>query len=476
MSTGNPVLDRIPPQSLEAEQAALGAMLLEQEAISRAVELLSAEDFYREAHRTIYHGIIDLFNRSEPVDLITLGEWLRARNELDAVGGTLYLTTIMSQVPTAAGIGHYATIIRARSLQRQLIRAADEIMTAAYQSDKDVDDLVDASEQKIFAIAERSVSSGFVRLQDLVRQQFFAIEDSRENQTLSSGVSTGFGELDAITAGLHPTDLIILAARPSMGKTAMALNIARNVAMDEKQPVALFSIEMAKEQLALRLLCSEARVSQDSVRHSMISDEDLTRLGRAVEHMWDCPIFIDDTPSISVLEMRGKARRLKAQHGLGLIVVDYLQLMHTGGNAENRVQEIAQIARGLKALARELKVPVVALSQLSRMVESRQPRRPQLSDLRESGAIEQDADLVMFLYRPGYYGDDEIIRALFDSPTQRKDLERMEPDQLRSTLNPHRHVTEVLIAKQRNGPTGTVRLVWMPEHGLFGDVEQSYKE
>lgn len=472
MTTGNPILDKIPPQSLEAEQAALGAMLLENDAIARAVELLREEDFYREAHRIIFRGILDIFGRSEPVDLITLGEWLRTRNELDAVGGTLYLTTLMSQVPTAAGIGHYATIVRSRSVQRQLIHAADEIMTAAYQSEKDVDQLVDASEQKIFAIAERSVSSGFVRLQDLVYQQFTFIEDSRENQTLIAGVSTGFSELDAITAGLHTTDLIILAARPSMGKTAMALNIARNVAMDEKQPVALFSIEMSKEQLALRLLCSEARVSQDSVRHSMVSDEDLTRLGRAVERIWDCPIFIDDTPDISVLQMRGKARRLKAQHGLGLIVVDYLQLMHTGGSAENRVQEIAQIARGLKALARELKVPVVALSQLSRMVESRVPRRPQLSDLRESGAIEQDADLVMFLYRPGYYGDEEIVRALFDSPTQRKDLERMEPEQLRATLNPYRHVTEVLVAKQRNGPTGTVRLVWIPEHGLFGDIEQ----
>ncbi|OPZ85054.1 MAG: Replicative DNA helicase [bacterium ADurb.Bin429] len=470
MTSGNPVLDKIPPQSLEAEQAALGAMMLEQEAISRAVELLREEDFYREAHRTIFRGILELFGRNEPVDLITLGEWLRARNELETVGGTLYLTTIMSQVPTAAGIGHYATIIRARSLQRQLIRAADEIMTSAYQSDKDVDELVDASEQKIFAIAERSVTSGFVRLQDLVRQQFFQIEDSRESGTLAAGVGTGFGELDGITAGLHPTDLIILAARPSMGKTAMALNIARNVALDEKLPVAIFSIEMAKEQLALRLLCSEARVSQDTVRHSMVSDDDLTRLGRAVERIWDCPIFIDDTPSITVLEMRGKARRLKAQHGLGLIVVDYLQLMHSNGTAENRVQEIAQIARGLKALARELKVPVVALSQLSRMVESRQPRIPQLSDLRESGAIEQDADLVMFLYRPGYYGDEEIIRACVDNPSERKDLEN-DAARREATLETMRNTTFLIVAKQRNGPTGNVRLRWVKEHGIFEDIE-----
>ncbi|HEX2951356.1 MAG TPA: replicative DNA helicase [Armatimonadota bacterium] len=451
MSTSNAILERIPPQSMEAEQAALGAMLLERDAIARAVELLRPEDFYRESHRVIYEGIVDLFNRHEPVDLITLGEWLKTRDKLEAVGGTLYLTTIMSQVPTAAGISHYAGIIRAKALQRSLIKAADEIMTAAYQGDKDLDELVDESEQKIFSIAERSVSSGFVRLQDLVKEQFYTIDESRESGTPGTGVSTGFTDVDAITAGLHPADLIILAARPSMGKTAMALNIARNVALIEKQPVALFSIEMAKEQLALRILCSEARVNQDGVRHAMISDEDMTRLAQGVERLWDCPIFIDDTPSISVLEMRGKARRLKAEHGLGLIVIDYLQLMHSASHVENRTQEIAQIARGLKALAREMKVPVIALSQLSRMVESRSPRRPQLSDLRESGAIEQDADLVVFLYRPAYYGEDELKRVGLD------------PD--RET-----NVTEFLVAKQRNGPVGTIKLVWMPEFGQFGDL------
>jgi replicative DNA helicase len=447
------MLERVPPQSLEAEQAALGAMLLERDAIARATELLSAEDFYREAHRTIFHGIMDLFGRNEPVDLITLGEWLRSREQLDAVGGTLYLTTMMSQTPTAAGIGHYANIIRARSLQRQLIKAADEIMTAAYQGDMDLDELVDQSEQKIFAISERNVSSGFVRLQDLVKQQFYSIDETRESGVPGTGVSTGFSDMDAITAGLHPSDLVILAARPSMGKTAMALNIARNVALQERQPVAIFSIEMAKEQLALRLLTSEARVNQDAVRHALISDDDMTRLANAVERLWDCPIFIDDSPNATVLEMRGKARRLKAEHGLGLIVVDYLQLMHAPGNSDNRVQEIAQIARGLKGLARELKVPVIALSQLSRMVESRSPRRPQLSDLRESGAIEQDADLVMFLYRPAYYGEDELKRVGLDPATQA-------------------NVTEAIIAKQRNGPVGTIKLVWMPEHGLFGDMAQ----
>ncbi|HEY3416956.1 MAG TPA: replicative DNA helicase [Armatimonadota bacterium] len=453
-SASNAILEKIPPQSMEAEQAALGAMLLEREAIARAVEVLHLDDFYRESHRIIFQGIIDLFNRSEPVDLITLGEWLKTHEHLEAIGGTLYLTTIMSQVPTAAGIIHYANIIRTKAMQRALIRAADQIMTEAYQGEKDLEELVDESEQKIFSIAERSVTSGFVALQDLVKQQFYTIEDSRESNNPSSGISTGFSDLDAITAGLHPADLIILAARPSMGKTAMALNVARNVAMLEKQTVAVFSIEMAKEQLALRLLCSEAKVNQDGVRHAMISDEDMTKLAHAVERLWECPIFIDDSPAISVLEMRGKARRLKAEHGLGLIVVDYLQLMHSSSPTENRNQEIATIARGLKALARELKVPVLALSQLSRMVESRSPRRPQLSDLRESGAIEQDADLVAFLYRPAYYGEEELKRV---------------------GLDPERdgNITEVLVAKQRNGPTGTVKLVWMSEYGQFGDLARN---
>jgi replicative DNA helicase len=453
MSASTNILEKIPPQNLEAEQAALGAMLLERDAIARAAETLRPEDFYREAHRMIFQGILDLFNRNEPVDLITLGDWLKNHNQLDAIGGTLYLTTIMSQVPTAAGITHYANIIRNKALQRQLIKAADEIMTSAYQGDQDLEELVDTSEQKIFSIAERNVTSGFVRLQDLVKSQFFNIEDTRESQNPSTGLSTGFGDLDAITAGLHPADLIIVAARPSMGKTALALNIARNVATLERTPVAIFSIEMAKEQLALRLLCSEARVNQDAVRHAMIADEDMARLAQAVERLWECPIFIDDSPNATVLEMRGKARRLKASEGgLGLIVVDYLQLMHSPSHAENRTQEIAHIARGLKALARELSVPVIALSQLSRMVESRSPRRPQLSDLRESGAIEQDADLVMFLYRPNYYGEEELRKAGYDEHET--------------------NITEVAIAKQRNGPVGTVKLVWMPEHGLFGDLSR----
>ena len=410
------MLERIPPQSLEAEQATLGAMLLEREAIARAVEMLRPEDFYRDAHRIVFQGIIDLFNRNEPVDLITLGEWLKSHEQLDTIGGTLYLTTIMSQVPTAAGIGNYATIVRTKSLQRQLIRAADEIMEAAYQGERDLTELVDESEQKIFAIAERNLTSGFVRLQDLVKQQFLSIEDNRNSGLAGTGLNTDFSELDSITAGLQPSDLIILAARPSMGKTALALNIARNVALSqqEQNTVALFSLEMAKEQLALRLLCSEARVTQDNVRHAMISDDDMTRLAEAVDRLWNCPIYIDDTPSVSVLEIRGKARRLKAEKGLGLIVIDYLQLMNSHTRAENRVQEIAIIARGLKGLARELKVPVIALSQLSRMVEQRSPRRPQLSDLRESGAIEQDADLVLFLYRPAYYGEEELLRIGYD--------------------------------------------------------------
>ncbi len=452
MNTTNSLIEKIPPQSLEAEQAALGAMLLERDAISSAVELLREEDFYRESHRLIFQGMTDLYNRHEPVDLITLGEWLKSRDALESIGGTLFLTTIMSQVPTAAGIAHYCGIIRAKSVQRALIKAADEIMHLAYQGDKDLPELIDESQQKIFAISERTVSSGFVRLQDLVKEQFYNIDEAHASDVPpGSGISTGFRDIDAITAGLHPADLIILAARPSMGKTAMALNIARNVAIGERKTVAIFSVEMAKEQLALRILCSEAGVDQDVVRHSMMTDEDMTRLAKGVENLWNCPIFIDDSPSISVTEMRGKARRLSAEHGLGVILVDYLQLMSSGGRVENRTQEISQIARGLKALARELRVPVVALSQLSRQVETRSPRRPQLSDLRESGAIEQDADLVAFLYRPAYYGEDELKRVGYD-PVQES------------------NITEFIVAKQRNGPVNTIRLVWRPEYGQFGDL------
>jgi len=452
LNTTNSLIEKIPPQSLEAEQAALGAMLLERDAISSAVELLREEDFYRESHRLIFQGMTDLYNRHEPVDLITLGEWLKSRDALESIGGTLFLTTIMSQVPTAAGIAHYCGIIRAKSVQRALIKAADEIMHLAYQGDKDLPELIDESQQKIFAISERTVSSGFVRLQDLVKEQFYNIDEAHASDVPpGSGISTGFRDIDAITAGLHPADLIILAARPSMGKTAMALNIARNVAIGERKTVAIFSVEMAKEQLALRILCSEAGVDQDVVRHSMMTDEDMTRLAKGVENLWNCPIFIDDSPSISVTEMRGKARRLSAEHGLGVILVDYLQLMSSGGRVENRTQEISQIARGLKALARELRVPVVALSQLSRQVETRSPRRPQLSDLRESGAIEQDADLVAFLYRPAYYGEDELKRVGYD-PVQES------------------NITEFIVAKQRNGPVNTIRLVWRPEYGQFGDL------
>ncbi|MEI7834018.1 MAG: replicative DNA helicase, partial [bacterium] len=458
------MMEKIPPHNIEAEQAALGAMLLERTAIERAVDLLRAEDFYREAHRTIFQGIIDLYGKNEPVDLITLGDLLKTKpasvrdpdsgSQLKAIGGTLYLTTVMNQVPTAAGIAHYAGIIRTKAVQRQLIKSADEIMNAAYLGDQELDELVDMSEQKIFAVAERTVTNSFVPLQQVIKKEFYTIEEMRESGGAAAGVSTGYTELDGITAGLHDTDLVIVAARPSMGKTALALNIARNVALNERKSVALFSLEMSKEQLAQRLLCTEARVSMDVVRHAQVSDEEMAALAAGVERLWDVPIYIDDSPMTHVMEMRGKCRRLKADTDLGLIVVDYLQLMSSPGRVENRVQEIAQIARGLKALAREMKVPVMALSQLSRSVESRSPRRPQLSDLRESGAIEQDADLVMFLYRPAYYGDEEINKV------------GLAPDE--------HNLTEVLVAKQRNGPTGVIHLAWLGDHGLFTDAKKRH--
>ncbi len=452
------LIERIPPQSIEAEQASLGAMLLEREAIAVAVGILKRDDFYREAHRVIYDGIIFLFDKNEPVDLVTISEFLRTRNKLDDIGGAMYLAEIMAKAPTAAAIEYYAKIVRDRSLQRMLIRAADEIMTSAYQTDRDIDELVDASEQKIFSIAERGVSSGFERLYELVKQQYNYIDESISSGSNTSGISSGFPDLDALTAGFRGGELIILAARPSMGKTAFALNLARNICAEDNKTVAIFSIEMSKEQLARRLLCSEAQVQQDVVQHGRAENEDMQKLGSAVEKLFNYNMYIDDTPSMSVLEMRGKARRLKAEHGLGLVIIDYLQLMHSASNerkAENRVQEVSQISRGLKALARELQIPVIALSQLSRTVESRIPRRPQLSDLRESGAIEQDADVVMFLYRPNYYGEDEIRKAGYDPE---KDT----------------NLTELSIAKNRNGPTGPVRLVWKAQVGLFGNVADKY--
>ena len=440
--------DKIPPQSLEAEQATLGAMLLERDAIARVVTILEPADFYRDAHRLLYEAMVDLFNEGQAVDLVTLNERLRDRQQLDQAGGLPYLTELLEAVPTSANVERYAGIVRGKAILRNLIHAAHEVIGLAGDAAREVDEVVDEAERRIFQVAERTVSESFVHLKPLLGQAYDTVEQMSKAHVPGTGLLTGFSEVDQITSGLLPSNLVILAARPSMGKTALALNMAVHAALHEGRPVAIFSLEMAKEELAMRILCSEARVDQSAMRIGFLDETDIERILHATERLYDVPIYIDDTPSSTVLEMRGKARRLRAELGdLGLIVVDYLQLISGHGRFENRNQEISTIARGLKSLARELKVPLIALSQLSRAVESRQPRRPLLSDLRESGSIEAEADVVAFIYRPGYYGGEELERAEYaaDDTT----------------------VAEVIVAKQRNGPVGTARLAWIGSHVRF---------
>ena len=430
--------ERVPPQNLEAEQSVLGAILLDREAALKVAELLEPEDFYREAHQLIYRAVLDLLDAGEAVDTVTLSDRLRSRRELERVGGNGYLTTLVNTVPTAANAEHYARIVSEKALMRRLIAAATEIARDVYEGDDDVAALIDRAEQRIFHIAQGRRRQGHVRLHDVLVRTFEHLEQLSAHKGDVIGVPTGFKKLDTMTTGLHPSELIILAARPSVGKTTLSLNISLNAAR-HGVPVAFFSLEMAREQLALRLLSAEAAVNMQRLRTGYVSEEDWSRLTRAASRLSEAPFYIDDTPNLSIMELRARARRMKAEHDIGLVVVDYLQLMHTRGRAENRQQEISEISRSLKALARELEVPVIALSQLSRAVEQRQDRRPQLSDLRESGAIEQDADVVIFLWENPDYKDSLLI--------------------------------EAIIAKQRNGPTGTVQLVFNKDFGRFADPE-----
>jgi replicative DNA helicase len=447
------LITKLPPHSLEAEMATLGAMMLEREAIARVVDILEPGDFYREIHRWIYDAICSLFNEGEPVDLITLGERLKERGQLEQVGGTAYLNALLEAAPTAAAASYYSKIVREKSSLRHLIQAAGEMSKRAYESgDTDVEEVIDECERLIFSIGERTISPTFMPLGDLLSEAFERIDEIQRTHMPGTGLHTGFADFDSLTSGLQPADLIVIASRPSMGKTALALNVARNVGVKEKASVAVFSLEMAKEQVALRFLCSEAKVDQQAMRQGYVPDEGMISITRAAETLYRVPIYVDDTPTMSVLEIRGKARRLKAEKGLGLIIVDYLQLVHGFGRFENRNQEISQVARSLKALARELHVPVVALSQLSRAVEARSPRRPQLSDLRESGSIEQEADVVAFIYRPAYYGEEELRRANYLSTDQ--------------------YVAEIIIAKQRNGPVDTIRLEWNSPYVRFENLAE----
>jgi replicative DNA helicase len=436
MSDPGAGLDRLPPQNIEAEQSVLGAVLLENDALLKALEILSAEDFYRESHRKLFNVMIELFEKNEAIDLITVTDELRKRNELEDAGGVTYLSSLANQIPTAANVRYHAKIIKEKALLRGLLRSATEIAARVYESTMEADEMVDYAERAIFDISDRRTKTAFYSLKEVIKGSFEMIEQLYDKKEAITGVPSGFADLDEQTTGFQPGDLIIIGGRPSMGKTALGLNIAQHVALELREPVAIFSLEMSKEQLALRMLCAEAMVDSNSVRKGFIRKEDWHKLTSAAGRLAEAPIFIDDSSGTSVLEMRAKARRLKVEHhgGLGLVVVDYLQLMRGRGSFERREQEISEISRSLKGLAKEMKVPVIALSQLNRGVESRTDKRPSLADLRESGAIEQDADVIIFLYREEVYQKD----------------------------NPQfKGKAEAIIAKQRNGPTGTIPLTFL---------------
>ena len=435
---------KLPPQHLEAERSVLGGMLLQNDAIHRVVEILRPEDFYREAHRKIYSAILELYQKNEPADIVTITNILNKKGLLEEVGGASYLSELVDHVPTTANIASYGKIIREKSVVRQLITGATEIASKGYDDQGDVDEYLDRAEQIIFDIAQRQVHQGFCHLKDIVRDSFKAIEQLYEKKELITGVPTGYREIDRLTSGLQKSDLIIIAGRPSMGKTAFALNIVEHAAIESGIISAIFSLEMSKEQLVQRMLCSRAEVDASKLRGGFLAESDWPRLTRAAGLLSEAPIFIDDSPALNVLEVRAKARRLQREHGLGLVVVDYLQLMRSTGRQESREREISEISRSLKALAKELSVPVIALSQLNRGVEARQDKRPQLSDLRESGAIEQDADVIAFIYRDEMYNHESADAGK----------------------------AEVIIGKQRNGPTGRVILAFRSHITRFDDLAQ----
>ncbi len=431
-------IQRMAPHNLEAEQAVLGAMLLEAEAIYTAVDTLGSDDFYKNAHRLIFEAVTDLFEKNEPIDIVTVGETLNKKNHLEMVGDMAYLTTIVNSVPTAANVLHHSKIVQEKAILRRLITVCTSVIVSAYESD-DVTALLDRAEAQIFDIAKQRQTSAVVELKDQIMETFDAIEAMYQNQGKLAGLSTGFRDLDVLSSGLNPSELIILAARPSMGKTAFSLAIMEHAALAQKRSALFFSLEMSKESLVQRMLCSYARVSGHDLKKGFLGEKGWVNLTNAASKLSQAKIYIDDTPGMTVLEMKTKARRIKAKGDLDLIVIDYLQLMQTYKKTDNRQQEISEISRSLKELARELKVPVIALSQLSRAVESRTDKTPMLSDLRESGAIEQDADLVLMLMREEYYNPTE------ENKTQ----------------------AQIIVGKNRNGPTGKVNLIFMKEFTRF---------
>ncbi len=440
------LLDRVPPQNLEAEKCVLGSIFLDNNALLKVVDLLRPEDFYRPAHGAIFQTMLDLFNGNEPIDLVTVHNALRDKDLLEQVGGAAYLAELAHFVPTAANVLYYAHIVREKAILRRLIATATDIAGRCYEATEPVEDLLEDAERAIFEIRAQGDAKSFFSMKDVIKSAVLQIETLHQRKEEITGVPTGFADFDRMTAGLQPSDLIIVAGRPSMGKTALALNIAQHAATEHKVPVAIFSLEMSKEQLATRMLCAEAKVDAQAVRTGRLSDAEWQRLTFAANKLSQAPIFVDDTPALTVLELRAKARRLMAEHGLGLVIIDYLQLMRSRERRERREQEISEISSSLKAMAKELNVPVVALSQLNRRVEERPDKRPQLADLRESGAIEQDADVIVFIYR------DEVYKK--ESPDKGK--------------------AELIIGKQRNGPTGTVKLAFLAQYSCFANLDEEH--
>ncbi|MBM4120389.1 MAG: replicative DNA helicase [Nitrospira sp.] len=435
---------RLPPQSLEAEQSVLGAILLENGAMSKAMELLTEEDFYKTAHRKIYLAMLDLSEHGEAIDQITMTEHLKRKGALESVGGSAYLAELVQVVPTAANVKYHCKIVRDKALLRGLIGTATEVITRGYDNAGSVDELVDYAERSVFSLAQGKLGRSFTELKHAIMESLEFVNTLFQRSERITGVPTGFEELDDLTAGLQPSDLVVIAGRPSMGKTSLALGMAQYAALKSRKTVGVFSLEMSKAQLVLRMLSSEAHVDSHLLRIGKLTQKDWGDLSEAASRLESAKIFIDDTGAMTVQQMRGKARRLKAEHGLDLLIVDYLQLVQGKSDAESRQQEISDISRSLKALAKELNVPVLALSQLSRAVEARTDKRPMLADLRESGAIEQDADVVMFIYRDEVYHPDTEDKG----------------------------IAEILVSKHRNGPTGIRKLVFLEKFACFGDLSK----
>lgn len=445
MANQKEILGRIPPQSIEAEQAVIGAMLLDKDIIPTIAEILKSRHFYRQDHKEIFETIMELFESGKPVDIITVSDQLTLKGSIDSVGGIEYISELSNIVPTAENAKHYAKIVEEKAIRRDLIKVSSNILNLGYESQDELNFLLEQAEKDIFKVSQDRAIQGFTPIKEVLIDTFDRLEELYNNKGDISGIPTGFIDLDYKLSGLQNSDLILIAARPAMGKTSFALNIAQNIAIKKNVPVAIFSLEMSKEQLVNRMLCCEAMVDAQKIKTGKLDDGDWAKIAEVLGTLSEAPIYIDDTPGTSVSEIGAKCRRLKLEKNLGVVVIDYLQLMQGRGRSESRQQEISEISRSLKMLAKELNVPVITLSQLSRAAEQRQDHRPMLSDLRESGAIEQDADIVMFLYRDDYYNE----------ATEKK------------------NVSEIIIAKHRNGSTGTIELAWLSQYTKFGNLNKS---